>query len=339
MEFQNAEGRGQLVLQEELAELLFALEQTTVDPHAGIFGPDSVSWKINRESALFLGAGRAALLQLAHPWVAEALAQHSTLLAKPIARFHNTFRVMFTMIFGTLDQALAASRHLHALHARIRGEMPSDVAAYMRGSRYEANEISALRWVYATLVESAVLAYECAVGPPASQDREQYYTESRTLAGLFGMPAAVLPANWDAFAAYNTAMHGSNTLGVSSGARVMACNLLAGAGSWIHPPQWYRALTAEWMPERFREEFGLEYGPAEQRAATRAMCWLPGLYRRLPSPVRFTGPWQQAQARLRGSGVGATTRLSNRFWIGQPFLPFADDSVLRGGQRRTTIVE
>ncbi len=117
-----------------------------------------MSWRINRESALFLGAGRAALLQLAHPWVAVALTQHSSLLSQPIARFHNTFRIVFTLIFGSLNQAMAAARHLYALHTRIRGEMPGNAAAYKQGSPYRANEIAALRWVYATLVESAVLA-------------------------------------------------------------------------------------------------------------------------------------------------------------------------------------
>src|SRR5690349_18860704 len=85
-------------------------------PIEGIFGTDSISWKINREAALFLGAGRAALLQLAHPWVASALDQHSSLLAKPIARFHNTFRVVFTMIFGTSDQAFTCARSLFQMH-------------------------------------------------------------------------------------------------------------------------------------------------------------------------------------------------------------------------------
>ncbi len=140
-------------------------ERATPDPGAGIFGPQSMSWKINRESALFLGAGRAALLQLAHPWVATALDQHSNVMSRPIARFHSTFRIVFAMIFGTLDQATAAARHLHSVHTHIAGEMPEDIAAYRRGSRYEANEIAALRWVFATLIESAVLAYECALGP------------------------------------------------------------------------------------------------------------------------------------------------------------------------------
>ena len=37
---------------------------------SGILGPQSVTWQVEREAAVFLGAGRALLLQLAHPWVA-----------------------------------------------------------------------------------------------------------------------------------------------------------------------------------------------------------------------------------------------------------------------------
>jgi uncharacterized protein (DUF2236 family) len=314
---------GGFVSQSDSESLLAAVESGVANPNAGIFGPESLSWRINRESALFLGAGRAALLQLAHPWVVAALAQHSSLLAKPIARFHNTFRIVFTMIFGSLPQALAASRHLYALHTRIRGELPEGVVGWPRGAHYEANEIAALCWVYSTLVESAVLAYECALAPLTSLEREQYYAESKILAGLFGIPASALPASWEDFAAYSQAMHASDSLGVSSTARAMAHNLLSGAGSWIKPPLWYRALTTQWLPERFRSEFALEFGPREQQAAAHARLRLPGIYHRLPFAVRFTGPWREAQARLASRPIGSLTRWSNRFWIGQPRLPFA----------------
>jgi uncharacterized protein (DUF2236 family) len=33
----------------------------------GVFGPDSLPWQIDREAIVFLGAGRALLMQLAHP--------------------------------------------------------------------------------------------------------------------------------------------------------------------------------------------------------------------------------------------------------------------------------
>ena len=83
---------------------------------AGIFGPRSMTWRVDREAAIFLGAGRALLLQLAHPWVAAAIEQHSDTFADPISRFHRTFGVVFTMVFGggTTACRKAAARPCHA---------------------------------------------------------------------------------------------------------------------------------------------------------------------------------------------------------------------------------
>lgn len=322
----------QAVSKEQSERLFAAVARRTADRDAagadvfgpGIFGPGSVSWKINRESAVFLGAGRAALLQLAHPWVATALEQHSNVMSNPIARFHNTFRIVYTMIFGSLGQALAAARHLYSLHTAIQGELPESAGGWPQGAHYEANEIAALRWVFATLVESAEMAHGCALGPMDAGEREQYYADSKTLAGLFGLPETALPVNWQGFAEYNQAMHASGELGVSSTARKMAHHLLSGAGSWIPIPGWYRALTAEWMPERFRREFQLPFTDTDQRAAEAARQRILRIYRRLPPSLRFVGPWHQAQARLAGRRAGPLTRLSNRFWIGQMLLPFEE---------------
>jgi uncharacterized protein (DUF2236 family) len=314
--------RTKTVGRDDLEALLATVERKIADPVAGIFGPGSISWRINRESALFLGAGRAALLQLAHPWVAVSLAQHSSLMSNPIARFHSTFRIVFTMIFGSSSQAFAASRSLHHLHTRIRGELPAAVAGYARGSHYQANSLPALIWVYATLLESAVLAYECVLPPLTDAEREEYYAESKVLAGLFGIPAEALPADWGAFGEYMKAMCASNALGVDSLSRSMARRLLSGAGSWVKPPRWYRALTTAWMPARLREEFGLDFGDMEERAVEKARRWLPRVYRSLPCSVRLTGPYREACARLAGRGPGMLARASNRFWIGVARMPF-----------------
>ncbi len=154
-----------LVSAADLERLLDEVKRSAAGGAEGLFGPDSVSWKINRESALFLAAGRAALLQLAHPWVAAAIAEHSTTLHDPVGRFHRTFRVMFTMVFGSLEQALGAARHLHRRHVGIRGQMKETVGPFAEGSAYEANDVAALRWVFATLVDSALLAYELVLPP------------------------------------------------------------------------------------------------------------------------------------------------------------------------------
>jgi uncharacterized protein (DUF2236 family) len=66
---------------------------------------------------------------------------------------HRTFAVVFTMVFGTLDQALSAARGLHRRHATIHGRLPITVGPFRAGSPYRANNLPALRWVYATLIE------------------------------------------------------------------------------------------------------------------------------------------------------------------------------------------
>jgi uncharacterized protein (DUF2236 family) len=320
------EATGSPVLPADIAGLWAAVAEGVADPRSGIFGASSISWKVNRESALFLGAGRAALLQLAHPWVAAALDQHSNLKNDPLARFHNTFRVVFTMIFGTLEQALAASRYLYQLHTRIQGRLPEQVAAFERGSHYQANEIDALRWVYATLAESAVMAYETVLPPLSIAEKEAYYSESKTLAALFGIPASALPPDWAAFETYNREMLASGMLGVNALSREMAHRVLHGRGSRVPVPRWYRGLTAAWMPEQLREAFALPFGEQERSAAAQAQRWMPLVYKAFPKTVRYIGPYREAYSRLHGLRAGPLVRVSNRFWMGQPRMMFADDS-------------
>ncbi|HEY2472047.1 MAG TPA: oxygenase MpaB family protein [Terracidiphilus sp.] len=324
MEQPHTVSSGTGTTREQLESYIAAAAARVRQPAEGIFGADSLTWRISRESAVFLGAARAALLQLAHPWVAAALDQHSAVMQKPIKRFHNTFRVVFTMIFGTSDQAFRSARTLYQLHTKITGNLPEGVAGYAKGSRYEALRVPALRWVYATLIESAVIAYDCVMPPLSSEERAAYYEESKVLAGLFGLPAEALPEDWSGFESYIAEMLASPALGVSDLARAMGRRILSGAGSWIYVPRWYQALTAEWMPARFREEFGMPFGAAEQESSQRIREWLPRIYPTLPEGVRFVGPYQEVQARLQGRAPNFLERRSNVFWIGQARMPFGD---------------
>jgi hypothetical protein len=44
-------------------------------------------------------------------------------MADPIGRFHRTFSVMFTMVFGGLEQSLDIARRLHRRHGVISGTL------------------------------------------------------------------------------------------------------------------------------------------------------------------------------------------------------------------------
>src|SRR5260370_13724856 len=61
----------------------------------GVFGPASLTWRVDREAAVFLGAGRAFFLQLQPPLVAPPLAHHSRTLTHPVRLFHQTFHTVF----------------------------------------------------------------------------------------------------------------------------------------------------------------------------------------------------------------------------------------------------
>jgi uncharacterized protein (DUF2236 family) len=290
-------------------------------PIEGIFGPDSLTWRVDREAAIFLGAGRALLLQLAHPWVAAAISEHSKTFADPVGRFHRTFNITFTMVFGTLDQALAASRRLYRRHTAVTGILPLAAGRFEAGSSYSANEVAALRWVHATLVETALLTHDLVLPALTGSEREQYWMEAKLYAALFGVRPADLPADWTSFTAYVEAMSRSDSLAVSPAARAIAEQIFSGSATGLRVPGWYRALTAHLLPERLRHEFGFEFGEREQRSMKSALSWIRRVYPRLPMRLRAVGPYQEALARLQGGKQpDLAVRWLNRLWIGRPMM-------------------
>jgi len=52
----------------------------------GLFGPDSVTWKLHAEPILVLGGIRALYLQALHPRAVAAIAQNSGYRTDPIGR-------------------------------------------------------------------------------------------------------------------------------------------------------------------------------------------------------------------------------------------------------------
>jgi uncharacterized protein (DUF2236 family) len=312
----------QLVNAESLECELNRMRAAAAGSLFGVFGPRSITWQVDREAAIFLGAGRALLLQLAHPWVAAAIEQHSETFANPIGRFHRTFSVVFSMVFGTLDQSLSTARRLHWRHAAIEGQLDCAAGPFPAGSSYCANAIPALRWVYATLMETALLAYELVLPPLTPDQRERYYSESHLFAALFGIPKECLPRDWTAFSAYTAAMSRSDTLTVTDKARIMARRLIAHPDSWLPVPALYQALTAALLPPQIREAFALPYGAAEQRAAGQLIARIRRLYPLLPARLRYVGPYQEAEQRLAGKArPDIMARMSNRFWIGRAEMP------------------
>ena len=123
---------------------------------AGLYGPRSAAWRLNREAALLLGAGpHALLLQVGHPLVAEGVSQHSDFRTDPWARLAGTLRAYLRIVYGTTPAARAEIPRLNRLHAGSTGPV-RDAAAATHGAAYRALDPALSLWVHATLIHSTL---------------------------------------------------------------------------------------------------------------------------------------------------------------------------------------
>jgi uncharacterized protein (DUF2236 family) len=289
-----------IVQRDQLEVSLAALRAEIDDPRTGILGPRSVAWQIGGDLGVFLGGGRAALLQLAHPMVAHAIDHHSRTRTDVVGRFQRTFRNVFAMVFGDLDAAFVAARRVHDVHTRIRGEISERIGGWAAGTPYHANDADALRWVHATLVDTTIVVRERLHGareiPLAVRDR--YVIEMNRFAALFGIPRALWHDSWAAHHHYMTAMLASDRLAVAPCAREMA-RFLVGRGGSAQPPlgRLGEALAHELLPPHLAEQFGLRATPRRTRAGLAAFA---SIYRRLPPRAVAIPAAASARRRLEG---------------------------------------
>lgn len=299
-------------LERHLAELAAGVE----DPRHGLFGPGSVMWRVSRESITFLGGGRAALLQLAHPWVATAVQHHSSSEKDLAGRFKRTFDSVFAMVFGDLEQALAAARRVHELHDTVQGRLEEDLGPWRAGDAYAANDEDALLWVHATLVDTSVLMYETFIGPLAPADLDRLWADSRRFARLFGIPDRTWPADWAAFRAYFDGVLASGVLTVGAASRRLAKFLLTPPNAAVVPAwRWYAAITAGLLPDRLRGELGFAWGPGQRAVHRATVAGLRLAWRRLPSRLRWLPAYNDARRRLRGQDRDPLGRMAERLVI------------------------
>src|SRR5689334_6941463 len=91
---------------------------------AGLFGPESVTWKLHSEPILTLGGLRSLYLQALHPRAVAAVAQNSGYRADPWGRLMRTSNYVGTVIFGTTEDAERAGSRLRRLHSMMTATDP-----------------------------------------------------------------------------------------------------------------------------------------------------------------------------------------------------------------------
>jgi uncharacterized protein (DUF2236 family) len=230
--------------------------------------------RVDGESVLLLGGGRALLMQLAHPLVADAVAEHSGFQSDPFARLQRTLEATFIIVFGTVEEAHEAAAGVRAVHDRVVG----------RG--YRADDPELLLWVHATLVDTALRVHKRFLQPLRPADAERYYQESTVVAELLGVPRDVQPPDLDSFRAY--VRRCVATLTVSDTARRLAHDVLHPRLPWVVEPaaELGRQLTAGLLPPPLRLQYGLSWDGHRERALLLASVGSRLVLPRVPGVVR-----------------------------------------------------
>ena len=258
-------------------------------------------WHINREAVL-LGAGPTALLlQIAHPHVAEGVAQHSTFEADPWKRLHGTLTTTLDLIFGDTPRANRAIRRLNSVHARVRGTAEDPVARQVAGASYRALDPELLLWVQATLFRTSVDAYRTWVGPLSNDDLEVYWDETRRTGQRLGIPLSVSPPDRRAFDAYWDRMIAPDgPIQVTPTARRLSRLIVRPPLPLVpRPVVDLLALPAiGLLPARIRAGYGLESGRARERLAGAAARGLRVYVNVLPRSWRSMPQARAAERRL-----------------------------------------
>jgi uncharacterized protein (DUF2236 family) len=262
----------------------------------GLFGPDTVSWRIDRELVVLAGGSCALLMQAAHPVVAAGVAEHSTYASDPFGRLLRTMTSSFDVVFGSRSRAETAIRRVNAIHARVGGRLPD-------GAGYSALDPEALLWVHATLVDTALRVYGRFVQPLSAAEEQAYHVESRRVALMLGVPSTFLPSTIGELRAWMGERMRDGSIHVTPKARRIARTVLV-----PHPAlpgvisQAVHLVSLSMLPASLRREYRIGWSAARERGVER----LARLSRRvlpiLPSALRYAPAARAADRRLRQAG-------------------------------------
>ncbi|NEE02690.1 oxygenase MpaB family protein [Phytoactinopolyspora halotolerans] len=163
--------------------------QAAERPDLGLFGPQSVSWRVHAEPILWLAGLRALYLQALHPRAVAGVVQNSDFRRDCWARLMRTAEYVTTVVYGTTDDACRAGERIRRIHEPLRAHDPDT------GEEYRIDEPHLLRWVHVTEVESFLSTATRAGVRLTADEVDRYYAEQLRAAELVGLDPAIVPAS------------------------------------------------------------------------------------------------------------------------------------------------
>lgn len=275
-------------------------------PDEGLYPPHSVVWRVNRDAAILLGGLRALILQIAHPLVAQGVADHSHFQKDPIGRLRRTLDVVLSLAFGdrqTIGQALT---YLNKVHQPVRGQLARDVGPYTASHVYSADDHDLRFWVFATLIESSLTMYEKLLKPLSADEKAQYYQENLQIAELLNLSRDRIPEQYDDFDRYFRAMLHGNQIVINETGRKLAEDIfhprIRLIPKMMHWP--VKCFTVGLLPPAIRLKFDFPWSRWHQLIFLSMLIPLKLSLRVLPVAIRTLPAAKRSEKRWKTIASG-----------------------------------
>ncbi|MGB8652079.1 MAG: oxygenase MpaB family protein [Mycobacteriales bacterium] len=267
--------------------------QPTADRDPGLFGPDSITWRVHADPSMALAGLRALLLQAVHPLAMAGVSQHSDFRSDPWGRLFRTAEYVGVTTYGTSAEAERAAARVRGIHRKLRGIEPES------GRTYRVDDPHLLLWVHCCESESFLTTAVRSGLRLSRAQQDAYYAEQVTSARLVGLSEA--PSSVAEMADYFTSIRPE--LRVTEAARATARFVL-------FPPMPTRALPARpaWaalagasfamLPRWARRLYRLPGLPTTDLGASAAALALRTGLLAVPEGLRHGPHLKDARARL-----------------------------------------
>jgi uncharacterized protein (DUF2236 family) len=246
--------------------------RTDVGVDVGLFGPESVAWRIHADQSMLVGGFRALMLEALHPAVMAGFDMNSGFRDDPWGRLTRTGKWIATVTYGTTAEAHAAGESLRGLHARLRAGVEPET-----GRSFRVDDPDLLMWVHCTEVESFLSTFRRSGGRLAPGDADCYVNEMRRSAEMAGLDPEQVPRTERAILDYYEQMRPQLRLSKLARQNV-TWGLMPPMPVWATPvrPAWWAivGLTVATLPRWARRLYSLPGLPTTDLAASVASAGL-----------------------------------------------------------------
>jgi uncharacterized protein (DUF2236 family) len=241
---------------------------------SGLFGPESVTWRVHGHPSTLIGGMRALLIQALHPLAMAGVAEHSDYRSDPWGRLRRTSEFVMVSTYGTAAEAIALGEQVQAVHTHVRGIDP------VTGRPYRADDPELLAFVHNVLAHSLLMAKRRYGGGISKADADAYLVEMVRMAELVGTPRALVATTTGDLSDYLRGVQGLVASPVAKRAArvVLAPPLpLAARPLWVIPA----GAAVGLLPARLRALYGFCWFPPADPAVRAGMTALFGVLGRV----------------------------------------------------------